>query len=216
MWVWMSMTGNLDRATIVSCTRNMLFGAYSEISKGLRCGIASSAEPETLSSSGFAATPASKPIVYSHLRRSIMLFSPTYEIVKCKSSRTTRRRKRSQIFRFRREAPAELLRSPRAIMPSINFYFLSFSFSMFYFLQAIAGPSVFIFRQGVKGVQRRPYHRPYSKVCREFVRGPQCVPFLDVVTGCDGCTVGFGDRASGRNPRRSGESRNGDHNFPTI
>src|SRR6202043_4284337 len=57
------------------------------------------------------------------------------------------------IFRFRRlsRRPAESLRSPKEMMPSINFYFLSFSFSMFYFPEAYAGSNFwFTVWQGVK------------------------------------------------------------------
>jgi hypothetical protein len=70
-----------------------------------------------------------------------MCLSPGYKKVQILNSRTTRAETVSDILfsLVDREAPAELLRSPKAMMPSINFYFLSFSFLMFYFPQAIAG-----------------------------------------------------------------------------
>src|SRR5450755_4721705 len=70
----MSMTGNLERVTVVSGTCSMLFGSYSEISRGLRSGLASSGEADGAKIPGFTAAPASKPMLYNQPRRSIMFF----------------------------------------------------------------------------------------------------------------------------------------------
>src|SRR6266581_5744085 len=89
-WVWMSMTGNLERATMVSGTRRMLFGAYAEISKGLRSGFASSADIGDLKIPGFAATPASRPILYNQARRSITFVSFNHGSQESVNRRTVR------------------------------------------------------------------------------------------------------------------------------
>src|SRR5215471_426256 len=69
MWVWKSISGNLERSTWDSCTWSILFGSYCDSSRPAGCA--------ALAAGTLAALPvripdpATRPIPYNHWRRLI-------------------------------------------------------------------------------------------------------------------------------------------------